>query len=448
MHVEKKGIKTKVLLAISLFIVLLVGLGILYKVTRYPSELIKVSSEDKTFGKHEITKSKSDNFYKVYHYPSGKIKSMNQWIQEEMEDNDKLIETLSKDEQDKTLIKQDYKTNEIDGKVSVLLNLELNGKTIKEVARTFDNKEDKVIVLGDLFDETGQNIVSTHLRNNFEQNELSRNEFLSKFSTQSFDNFYLANDEIITLDKGNKYTINIKDTVTYLKNDLGNHKISDAPSPSVYLDQGVDPNEKLVAFTFDDGPHWDITEKLMDTLEAHDGKGTFFMVGQRIEEDEAYKPIVKSVLDRGHQLANHSYDHADFNTLNKEQVNAEIDKTNAIFKDASGYEGPYMVRPPYGNANEFVRNNTNSVFINWSVDTLDWKTRDANSICNEIEKMSHDGAIILLHDLYESSYQGFECGIKKLAAQGYKFVTVEELLKAREINYETGEIYTWGPKQN
>lgn len=447
MHGEKNRIKVKLITALSLLIVLVIGIGVLYKVSRYPSELTKVSKDQKTFGKHEVQKSKSDDFYKVYHYPSGKIKSMNQWIQEEMKANDQVLESKLK-ENGKTFIKQDYKTNEIDGKVSVLLKLELDGKPVKEVARTFDLKEDKELVLGDLFDETGQNIISTHLRNNFEQKELSRNEYLSKFSAQKFNNFYIDNDDIITKDDDHEYVIKIEDTLTYLKKDLGSHKVSDAPSPSVYLDQGVDPNEKLIAFTFDDGPHWEITEKLMDTLEAHDGKGTFFMVGQRIEQDEAYKPIVKSVLDRGHQLANHSYDHADFNTLTKEQVNAQIDKTSAIFKDASGYEGPYMVRPPYGNANEFVRKNTNSVFINWSVDTLDWKTRDPQSICNEIDKMSHDGAIILLHDLYETSYKGFECGIKKLADKGYKFVTVEELLKARNIAYETGEIYTWGPKQD
>ncbi|CAM3577635.1 polysaccharide deacetylase family protein [Erysipelothrix urinaevulpis] len=447
MQVKRNTIQKKAILALVLLGVLVIGLGVLYKVTRYPSELTQVSLENKTVGSHEQVKEKNDTMIKVYHYPKTSVKSLNQWIENEHKHNDEMMSKLKKAEQ-AHLVKQDYSIKETDDYLSVALILNVDGKPQKQTQRTFSKKDDTMLPIGALFNDTGQNIISSLLRNNYKQEKMSRNDYLQTYSAAEFKDFYIDEETIKTMHAGQTFDLPLKETLTYLKNNIGKHTVSKEPTPSVYLDAGVDPDKKLVAFTFDDGPHWEVTEKIMDTLEKYDGQGTFFMVGQRVEESKDYPRIVKSVLDRGHQLANHSYSHENFNSLEKKPLNEQIDKTNDIFYKATGYKGPYMVRPPYGNANEFVRNNTNSVFVNWSVDTLDWQSRNKNAICNEIQKQSHDGAIILIHDLYETSYEGFECGIKKLADEGYTFVTVEELFKARGIQYETGEIYTWGPKAN
>ena len=444
---RRRTLKRPVLLITVLLLILALGITVLFTLNRFPKELLAVQSEDKNFGITERVKEKNKHMFKVYHFPKTKISSVNSWIKEEMNQNDDIVQDhLDTDE--KIQVKQDYSSDASNNIASVKLRLYINQELVREVSQSFDLENNQPISADHLFIEAGNTLITQKLRSHFTQGTLDRHDFLDQIKIENIKNFYINKDDITFYKDDESLTLALKDTTHYLKQELYDYQPTDGFVPSVYIERGVDPNEKLLAFTFDDGPHWEITEKLMDTLEEYDGQGTFFIVGSRVEESEVHNDILKSILDRGHQLANHSYNHQNFNTLGSEALNDQIDRTNNIFEEATGYKGPYMVRPPYGNANSFVRENTNSVYVNWNLDTLDWLTRDAQMICNEIKQSSEDGDIILMHDLYEASYEGFQCGIKELAKEGYQFVTVEELFKARGVEYEPGNIYYNAPERD
>ena len=103
---------------------------------------------------------------------------------------------------------------------------------------------------------------------------------------------------------------------------------------------------------------------------------------------------------------------------------------------------PTILRPPYGNVNDLVRQTIPMPMIHWSVDTLDWDSRDAKKVYDHIMKEAKDGAIILMHDLYAATADACEVILPALAAEGYQFVTVSELLEKRDIVPAAGQVYT------
>jgi len=194
---------------------------------------------------------------------------------------------------------------------------------------------------------------------------------------------------------------------------------------------------KLVAITFDDGPSG-YTAGLLDGLKARGAKATFFMVGDRVN---AYSGLVKRMLSEGHQIANHTVTHPDLTTLSYSSVSWELSTCESRLKAIGGNQ-TYAIRPPYGSYNANVRQAANGPLILWSVDTLDWKSRNADAVYNKIISNTRDGSIVLLHDLYSTSVQGALRAIDTLKAQGYEFVTVNELFRRRGITMQKGAVYT------
>ena len=180
---------------------------------------------------------------------------------------------------------------------------------------------------------------------------------------------------------------------------------------------------KLIAITFDDGPGA-YTAQLLDELAARDVKATFFVSGYRAAN---YPETLKRMVSEGHQLASHTQHH-------------ENRQTQEYITDAGG-DNPAYIRPPYGNANKTVRAQAPSPLINWSVDPEDWKYHNADTVCKNILAGSYDGAIILVHDIYQTSVNGALAAIDKLLEQGYEFVTVRDLLLRRGITPEAGVMY-------
>ena len=197
-----------------------------------------------------------------------------------------------------------------------------------------------------------------------------------------------------------------------------------------------DSGSKLIAITFDDGPG-PYTGTLLDELAARDVQATFFVSGYRAA---SYPKTLERIVNEGHQLASHTQNHKNLNTLSASQIATEISQTQAYITAAGG-DDPAYIRPPYGNANKTVRAQVNVPLINWSVDPEDWKYKNADTVCQNILAGSYDGAIILVHDLYESSVNGALAAIDKLLADGYEFVTVRDLLLRRGIAPETGVMY-------
>ena len=146
------------------------------------------------------------------------------------------------------------------------------------------------------------------------------------------------------------------------------------------------------------------------------------------------------MVSEGHQLASHTQNHENLNTLSAAKIADEISRTQDYITAAGG-DNPAYIRPPYGNANKTVRAQAPSPLINWSVDPEDWKYHNADTVCSNILAGSYDGAIILVHDIYQTSVNGALAAIDKLLEQGYEFVTVRDLLLRRGITPEAGVMY-------
>ncbi len=199
---------------------------------------------------------------------------------------------------------------------------------------------------------------------------------------------------------------------------------------------------KLVAITFDDGPS-KYTDELLDGLKVRGAKATFFMVGTNVDH---YPETIRRMKEEGHQLATHTMSHANLVKLDTAGVQKEVfgveDKLDAIVGKDN-----YYLRPPYGSYNATVKNAVNTPLIYWSVDTEDWRYRDAQNVARVITSSTRDGDIILLHDLYKTSVDGALMAIDTLQSQGYVFVTVEQLLKRRGITPENGKVYFDAPNE-
>lgn len=182
-------------------------------------------------------------------------------------------------------------------------------------------------------------------------------------------------------------------------------------------------HEKMVALTFDDGPDSKTTPQALEILKRYNAKATFFMVGQNVA---ANPELAKRVLDEGHQLGIHTWSHPDLTKLPLNQSKKEIlDTQEAIYK-ATGIR-PMITRPPYGAINSTVQNAVDQSFIMWSVDSLDWKTRNTKAIMQEIVK-TQPGSIILMHDIHQTTIDALPSVLDYLKNNGYTLVTVDELL--------------------
>ncbi len=208
-----------------------------------------------------------------------------------------------------------------------------------------------------------------------------------------------------------------------------------------------DPNKKIIALTFDDGPSTDETNgtsDLLDLLEQYDSKATFFCLGNRLNDESA--PLLKRMVELGCEIGNHSYDHTQLTRLDAQGVRDQIDKTNELIKQYSG-KACRLVRPPYGDANnDIVPANVSQPFIMWDVDTLDWKTKNTASVISLVEKYKEqdwDGAVILMHDIHSTTIEACKTIIPELVNDGYQLVTISELAYLKGVKLEPGKSY-WG----
>lgn len=205
--------------------------------------------------------------------------------------------------------------------------------------------------------------------------------------------------------------------------------------------------DKLIAFTFDDGPSAH-TAELLDGLEQRGAVATFFMNGSNGAGGIVnHRELLQRMIEDGNQLANHTYAHAALSTLSASGMANEVAGVESLLFEAMGGSYIDMVRTPGGAVNDAISRSISAPVVLWSVDTLDWKTRNADSVYNTILNQAKDGSIVLLHDLYSTSIEGALRAIDTLQAQGYEFVTVAELLRRRGITPENGKTYHSAPNE-
>ena len=208
----------------------------------------------------------------------------------------------------------------------------------------------------------------------------------------------------------------------------------------MFSDNGVyDPSQhkKMVALTFDDGPG-QYTMQLLECLEENDARATFFMQGINAQQ---YPDEIRKMQEIGCELGNHSYDHPQLTSLSGDQIKEQFEKTSSIVEDACGSR-PTVARTPYGAQDETVLSYVGFPCFMWNIDTLDWKTMDADSTYKTTMDSVTDGDIVLMHDIHQPSVEAALRIIPDLVEQGYKLVTVSELAKAKGITLEAGKSYT------
>ncbi len=194
----------------------------------------------------------------------------------------------------------------------------------------------------------------------------------------------------------------------------------------VQADAGSEVIEKDVeiAFTFDDGPHPVWTEKLLDGLKERGIRATFFVIGQSAEE---HPELIQRMLEDGNQVGNHTYSHVQLTACKTDQALEEIQKTQEVIYDATGFQ-PRYIRPPFGSWNEVLQDKTNLQSVLWDVDPYDWKVQNTDIIVQRILEQTEDGSIILLHDVYEESVEAALKVADIFLERGYRFCTVDEIM--------------------
>lgn len=449
-YVKKRKLNLTAVLILILAIATLTvgGIFIVKKFSSsYPKELVKVSKKEKNMGKHKIDKEIINGDYYVFHYPKTGNGTLDKWIGEEIDASKARYKEkfeVKENEEEVHKILQDYTSSKTDGRFySVTLTTKVDDEIVNIQAKTFDTEEDK-IVNSSIFKPMAARLITSELRASVKA-EGSRQEFMAKtLVNESFESIHI-NDEIITFNTPyGAYQLNIKEKPSYLNVEIGDVKPTNDYLPSVYLAQGVNPNDKLVALTFDDGPHKTNTPRLLEIFDKYDAKATFFLLGELIPKNP---DIVKSMLDKGHQVANHSYDHQSFSKIGLQATKDQIARTNEEIFKATGYRENFYVRPPYGALNEEVRQGAGVTFAFWSVDTEDWRSRNAATVCNVTEKSTRDGSIVLMHDIHATTIDSLDCVLSTLQKQGYKFVTMQELLEARGYEVKEGQKYFYGALQ-
>ncbi len=181
---------------------------------------------------------------------------------------------------------------------------------------------------------------------------------------------------------------------------------------------------RKIAITFDDGPHPSYTAQLLDGLKQRGIHATFFVTG---EHAELHPDIIKRMADEGHLIGNHTYSHIQLTRKNREKFREELIKTNEILKEITGEEVQY-VRPPYGSWDKSFEKELNMFPVLWTVDPLDWSSRNVGRITEKIVSKTGENDIILMHDYYDTSVTAALQAIDELIEEGYTFVTVEEIL--------------------
>ena len=201
---------------------------------------------------------------------------------------------------------------------------------------------------------------------------------------------------------------------------------------------------KLIALTFDDGPSGH-TPRLLDELQMRGAVATFFTSGNMIA---ARQDVAARIVEEGHEIACHAYSHPYLTSLSTDGIRRELTNSRNAIYNATGTK-PAVFRPPYGDQNAAVRSvaaEFDMPLILWSIDTIDWRDRNVQTILSRIVDSQgnprvQDGDIILMHDTHATTVDATIEIVDILQEQGFFFVTVSQLFEARDIQLVPGGIH-------
>ena len=207
---------------------------------------------------------------------------------------------------------------------------------------------------------------------------------------------------------------------------------------------GVDPSRPMIALTYDDGPSRNATPRILATLANHNARATFFMVASRIEKNT---DIVRQMTVQGSEVGNHTFNHIAMNKASSEDYAAQLLWANQAIFDAGG-ASPILMRPCEGVVTAPGMATVGSYGMSailWTVDTRDWKTRDAAQTVEAVLSQVKDGDIVLMHDLYDPTADATDILVPELISRGYQLVTVSELAAYRGGIQSGGKYFSFRP---
>lgn len=266
--------------------------------------------------------------------------------------------------------------------------------------------------------------------------QYSKSNDFSSCETQEITDGETRNYTVRDLNPGDLYYVRVRSYITVDGKRIYG-KWSEVSQTEIYDKdlniESVDPNKPMIAFTFDDGPAFDYdssnsTERILDVLEKYNAHATFFMVGERVNSETTH--LLQREIALGCELGNHTYAH---NHYGREVTASDISKASNRIKKYCG-KAPTMFRCPGGNVTSAIRKECKKEgmpLAYWSVDTEDWKTKDAKKIRKNIINHVYDGAIVLMHDIYPTTADAVEKVVPELIEKGYQIVTVSEMIAAK-----------------
>ena len=180
---------------------------------------------------------------------------------------------------------------------------------------------------------------------------------------------------------------------------------------------------KIIALSFDDGPNMESTDKLLQILDKHDVKASFFCIGRNIEENNN---LAERIFNEGHIIGNHSYSHSNrFALSGYKKVRDEISRTNKLIEDITHVKNVYF-RPPFGVTNPIIARVVNGLgmtTIGWSLRSYD-TISSKEKLISKLKLKTKDNDIILLHDM-EQNLVAVDEFINYAKQQGFKFELIE-----------------------
>lgn len=340
----------------------------------------------------------------------------------------------------------DYEDGETEGLLSVLfyIETEIDGaKEIKTSKWVYNKKKSEVVDADSLFTTPAYRYIAEQV-NALQTAEGNGTEAEGEAGTKDFAG---------TQEEFSSYLLTAEGAKFYYETD-GTRKEILIPYFEIYAYMEVttngtvwadhirdlDPEKPMIALTFDDGPHYEQTPRLLEILDKYDVKSTFFILGDRVTWGESNKKALQMVYDAGHEVGSHTYTHAHLKTLSVEEIKEEVTKTRDVIYSVIG-EYPVFVRPPYGQYDERVQKYSYAPLVNWNIDSLDWDFRNADQIVEHVLKEARDGMIVLSHDIHWFTVDAMERIIPELQARGYQIVTVRELLYHHNVEIENGKVY-------
>lgn len=199
--------------------------------------------------------------------------------------------------------------------------------------------------------------------------------------------------------------------------------------------------QKRVALTFDDGPDWRYTARILDILKRENVRATFFLVGRMAKQ----RPdLVRRMVREGHVVANHSWNHPNLTKLDSHRVRQEVERTNRVVSEITG-RSPMLFRAPYGSLNRRVERligKEGMIIVHWNVDTRDWDGRSSNRIIRTVRQYAGPGSVILQHTAgrkLDNTVEALPRIIADLKKRGFEMVTVPELLGVPAYKEDAGK---------